>query len=249
MTVLAVHGVLRAEDAPALDDLSPPLPVRPVVDGPLAAAVSDAPDRDLVPEDAVDHLDVLAEVAAQVAVVPLALGTAVADEEGVRDEVLRPRAEWFRQQLQALRDVVELRLDLAFDLDVAAARCAREPAVAALARTGRAPGAGLAARLALGEAVAQSVAERVDVLTEEWTQELTALAERATVLAADGETARLAFLVRRDRIPDADAAVARLRQTADAEAAIEYVGPLPAFSFLDEVESVASPPPASRWGW
>jgi hypothetical protein len=103
--------------------------------------------------------------------------------------------------------------------------------------------------MALGEAVAQRVAERTEALTEEWTRELNRLAERAAVLSAGEQTVRLALLVRRDRVPDADAAVARLRADAEGEAAVEYVGPLPAFSFLAEVDTAASAPSTSRWGW
>jgi hypothetical protein len=247
--VLAVHCLLHAEDRAAVDDLPPePLAVRAVVDGPLAAAVSDAPDRDLVPEDAVDHLDLLAGLVAHVAVLPLALGTVVADDDGVREEILRPQAARFLRQLEGLRHLVELRVELTFDLDAVAAATSGEPQIRALAEASRAPGAGLGARMALGEAVAHSVAERTGALTEEWTQELTGLAERATVLADTDEGTRLAFLVHRDRIADADEAVARLRERAEGQAVVEYVGPLPAYSFLDEVDA-ASSRSTSRWGW
>jgi hypothetical protein len=104
-------------------------------------------------------------------------------------------------------------------------------------------------RMALGEAVAWQVAERTDALTDEWTRELAGIAERVVVLSSAEEEVRIALLVRRDRVPEADDAVARLREIAQGEAAVEYVGPLPAYSFLDEVAPAPSSPPTSRWGW
>ena len=52
-----------------------------------------------------------------------------------------------------------------------------------------------------------------------------------------------------DRIDDADAAVQRIRAKASGMADIEYVGPLPVFSFLDDLSSGPEPEPRSNWGW
>jgi Gas vesicle synthesis protein GvpL/GvpF len=248
--VLAVHGLIRAADRAAVDDLPPePVTAWSVARGELAAVVSAVPEEGLTPEDAVPHLDLLVALVAQVPVLPLAFGAVAPEEDAVRDELLAPGAERHLRQLDALRDLVELRLGLTFDADVAAAAASREPDVAALARTARAPGAGLAQQLALGEAVAQRVAERRDALTDEWTGELVGTADRAVVLSADEQEVRIALLVRRDRLPAADDAVERLRRAAAGQAEVEYVGPLPVYSFLDEVDTAASPPRTSRWGW
>ena len=103
--------------------------------------------------------------------------------------------------------------------------------------------------MALGEAVADRVADIERSLAEEWTAELAALAERAVVLAVDEQVRRTAFCLRRDRLADADAAVARLREAAAGLATVEYVGPLPLYSFLDELPRAPEPAPRSRWGW
>lgn len=248
--MLAVHGLIRAGDRAALDDLSPePLHARAVAGGELAAVVSAVPDEGPAAEDAVPHLDLLVELVSRVPVLPLALGTVAPDDDAVRAEILSPEQDRFLQQLDALQDLVELRVALAFDPDVAAAAVADEPEIAALARAARAPGAGLADRVTLGEAVAQRVAERVDALTGEWTRELVELADRSVVLSAVEQDVRLALLVSRDRVPAADDAVSRLREAAQGQADVEYVGPLPAYSFLDEVAAPSSAPPTSRWGW
>jgi hypothetical protein len=187
---------------------------------------------------------------ADVPVLPLAFATVVDDDTAVRDDVLGAQADELARRLAAVADLVELRLDLAFDSDASvAAVAARDSEVRRLAQRSRAPGAVLADRMALGEVVAGRVAEHQASLAEVWTAELGELAEAAVVLAADEQSQRTAYLVRRDRVAGADAAVARLRAAADGQADVEYVGPLPVYSFLDEFGTGPAPAQTSRWGW
>ncbi|MGY1640189.1 GvpL/GvpF family gas vesicle protein [Geodermatophilus sp. SYSU D00703] len=249
--MVLVHGVLRDRDTAVLSSL-PEEGLRPraVSDGSVAAVVTDDDDRELTPEDAVAHLDLLVALVADVPVLPLALGTAAPDDDAVRAEVLEPGSEQFAEQLAAVADLVELRLDLAFDTDATVTRVAEsDPELLRLAERSRAPGAGLAERMALGEAVAGRVADLQAELAEAWTQDLEEVAERSAVLHTDEQIRRSAYLVHRDRLADADAAVAELRTAAEGLAAIEYVGPLPVYSFLDEISAEAEPAPTSRWGW
>lgn len=249
--MLLVHGVLRDADRDAVDRVDAgALRPRAVTAGPLAAVVSDAPDGELGPDDAVAHLDLLVALVSEVPVLPVAFGTAVDDDDAVTDDVLAAQADELVRRLAAVAGLVELRLTLAFDSDASvAAVVARESDVRRLAQRSRAPGAALADRMALGEVVAERVAEHQASLVEVWTAELGELAEAAVVLDADEQTQRTAYLVRRDRLAAADAAVARLRATADGQAEIEYVGPLPVYSFLDELDVTPAPAPTSRWGW
>lgn len=246
--MLAVHGLIRTADRADVDH-GQSVHVRAVTCGQVAAVVSTVPDEGVTEEDAVPHLDLLIALVARVPVLPLALGTVAPDDDAVREQILAPELERFERQLDALQDVVELRVELAFDLDATAAAVAGDPEIRALRRAAGAPGAGMGERMALGEAVAQRVAERTDSLTEEWTRELAGLATSSRVLSAREQGARIALLVRRDQLPDADDAVSRLREAADGQAAVEYVGPLPAYSFLDEVVAPPSPRTTSRWGW
>jgi len=250
--VLLVHGIIRAEDAdlaavPVPDGLRP----RAVTAGPLAAVVSPAPDRELTAEDAAPHLDLLVAVVAQdLPVLPVSFGTVAPDEDAVRDEVLAPDADVLEERLDAVAGLVELRLDLTFDTDasVAAVRDA-DPGLRGMAERVRQPGAGFSEKLALGEATAMRVAEHQDALVEEWTAELEELAERSAVLHGDEQLRRIAYLVPRDRLDDADAAVARLQDDLGGRARIEYVGPLPVYSFLDDLDVRPEPAPTSKWGW
>jgi len=126
--VLLVHGILRDADRDAVDRVDAgSLRPRAVTAGRLAAVVSDAPDRELGPDDAVAHLDLLVALVSEVPVLPVAFGTAVDDDAAVGDDVLGPQADELVPRLAAVADLVELRLTLAFDTDASvAAVVARE---------------------------------------------------------------------------------------------------------------------------
>jgi hypothetical protein len=250
--VLLVHGIVRSEDADLVDVRVPDgLRPRGVIGGLLAAVVSPAPDRDLTADDAAPHLDLLVAVVAQgLPVLPVSFGTVAPDDDAVRDEVLAPEADVLERRLDAVADLVELRLDLTFDTDasVAAARDA-DPTLREMAERARQPGAGFSEKLALGEATAMRVAEHQEALVEEWTGDFEELAERSAVLHGDEQLRRIAYLVRRDRLDDADAAVGRMQDELGGRARIEYVGPLPVYSFLDDLDVRSEAAPTSRWGW
>ena len=249
--MLIVHGLFREQDRAVLDRLDAgAVHPRAVAAGTLAAAVSDAPDHALTADDAVDHLDLLVALAADVPVLPLPLGTTAPDDDAVREEMLTPAADQLEQQLAAVADLVEVRVHLAFDADALIADIARsDPDIERLAARNRTRGAGLSEQMALGEAVAARVADVEGSLAEEWTAELSGVAERTVVLAADEQVRRTAFCLRRDRLAEADAVVARLREAAAGRAGVEYVGPLPLYSFLDDLPRAPEPAPRSRWGW
>jgi hypothetical protein len=180
----------------------------------------------------------------------MALGTSAPDEDAVREEILTPLADQLEHALAAVAHLVELRLTLTFDADALVADVARaDPEIARLAARTRPAGTGLDERISLGQFIAGRVAEEQQALAEQWTTELAGVAERSVVLGVDEQVRREAHLVRRDRIADADAAVERLRQQADGRAAVEWVGPLPVYSFLDGGSAGAEPAQNSRWGW
>jgi hypothetical protein len=249
--MLLVHALMRADDARRLDEVDAGrVHPRAVAAGGLVAAVSQAPDHGLTEDDAVAHLDLLTALAADVPVLPLALGTSAPDEDAVREEILTPLADQLDHWLAAVADLVELRLTVTFDSDALVADVARgDPEIARLAARSSRPGTGLDERISLGQLIAGRVAEEQQALAGQWTSELAGVAERSVVLGVDEQTRREAYLVRRDRIPDAAAAVERLRAAAEGQAAVEYVGPLPVYSFLDGGSAGAEPAQNSRWGW
>jgi hypothetical protein len=253
---LHLYGIVRADQpAPTLSStdtaLSEP---RTIVWEDLAVIVSDVDDdHQLTEQDAVAHLDVLNQVVMSGPVLPLRFGTTALDEDAVRSEVLASAAPDLRRRLDALDGLVELRVDLTFDEDtVLRSVMAEDEDLRVLVRQGGGA-TDMDERIRLGEAVSEHVQrwqrERADALLEP----LVALAERSTALEApEPEQDRRAFLLRSDRLADMDDAVQRLQDVA-LITAVDYVGPLPAYSFLDNAQLTAAAEPqpesGSRWGW
>ena len=144
LIVLLVHGLLREHDSAVLERIDTgSVHPRMVAANGLAAAVSEAPEHGLTADDAVAHLDLLVALAADVPVLPLPLGTTAPDDDAVREEVLTPAADQLEHQLAAVADLVEVRLDLAFDTDAVVADIAHgDPEIARLRDRSRAPGPG-----------------------------------------------------------------------------------------------------------
>ena len=91
--------------------------------------------------------------------------------------------------------------------------------------------------MALGEAVAARVADTESALIEEWTAELAGVAERAVALANDEQVAATAFCLRLERLAAPTPPSPRLRAAAAGRADVEYVGPLPIYSFLADLSA------------
>jgi hypothetical protein len=253
---LHLYGIVRAgqplPQRPGVGDTGAPLEA--VDAGDVAVVMSEVPDSyQLTDDDAVRHLDVLTALVADGPVLPMPLGTTAPDADDVRDGVLSDAsAQDLRRRLAALADVVEVHLDVHFDdaLDLPALM-AEEPEVRALAATARAQGAGMEQQMQLGETIARLLQARRARLAEAVVAELTPHAERTARLPASREGMdRWAFLVRRDRLDDMDAGVAGARERhADEVSGFDYVGPLPAYSFLDLVDQPSETGAESRWGW
>jgi hypothetical protein len=94
--------------------------VEVVACGPVAAAVSDL-ERELAPEDAHAHLDVLIGLLDDGPVLPVRFGTAAPDDDAVRAEVLAPSAQ-LAPRLDALDGMVELHVDAPDGVDLTALR-------------------------------------------------------------------------------------------------------------------------------
>ncbi|HKS46895.1 MAG TPA: GvpL/GvpF family gas vesicle protein [Amycolatopsis sp.] len=232
---LHLHGVVRTSHP------SPPgAPFRLVRAHDLAAIVSDAPSgRATTDQDALAHLEMLSRVVLDGPVVPFRLGTVAEDEDSARTDVLAQQAGLLREHLDRLDGVAEVHVYLRFS-ESAALRAVHEEG-----GWRRVAGVDLAARIRIGEQIGQRLAAwrraKSDAL-------LTAVSALATGEVFLGEREHLeerrAFLVALDRLEDVRKAVADL----GADVSTEYVGPLPAYSFLDG-EVSAEKAPASRWGW
>ena len=193
LMVLLVHGIVRAEDAD-LEDVRVPEGLRPrtvVAATGWPRSCPRRPDRELTAEDAAPHLDLLVALARRRRpVLPVPFGTTAPDDDAVREEVLTPAADQLEQQLDAIADLVEVRLDLTFDTDALGRRRPRPaiPGMRGVAERAAAPGAGFSERMALGEAMAARVADTEAALVEEWTAELESSPSASVVLLSDEQS-------------------------------------------------------------
>jgi hypothetical protein len=248
---LQVIGVVRRDHPPISsgarkDDLG----VRLVESGQLAAAVTDVDaGAELHEEDATRHLDRLIMLLRDGPVLPLAFGTVSPDEDAVRTEVLDAAADDLRQRLDAVDGFVETRLEIYFDESTALRDVMQhDPRLRDLAAEARGDSA-LETRIALGEAVSGHLqqwrlahAEAVLPMVED------AVDDVAELESTEPLQQRWAFLVRAERLEDLDRAVGKLRTALGNAAAMDYVGPLPVYSFLGEPR-VDPAQQRSAWGW
>jgi hypothetical protein len=226
---LLLHGVVWADH---------PTTARLVTWQDLAVVVSEAGTP-----DAVAHLELLSGLVTTGPVVPLRFGTTTDGEDAVRTDVLAARAEELRGHLRHLTGLVELHAYLRFDEDEALQAVFYEHQ-AAWPGTG---GLDLATRIRLGEQVAQHLVTWRRARSDALLAPVSAVAREHVVLPDREHTEeRRAFLIPREEIDTARAAVTALRQVAAVEA--DCVGPLPAYHFLDETPR-GEAATGSRWGW
>ncbi len=211
-----------------------------------------AGEEELTEDDAVKYLDALVELVRGGPVLPLRFGTLAPDVDAVRSEVLAPAAEEFAGALEATADLVELRLTFTLT-DGAVQRLFREdPELrAAVGRGG--PGSEMSERIEVGQLVAQRLTEQRSQLVAAWVETLGEHTEDSKSISSSEEGwEQVALLVRRGQLDELDEAVRTLTNDVDGLAEIEYVGPLPLYSFdaigFAEASTTAQSQP-SRWGW
>ncbi|MFD2415126.1 GvpL/GvpF family gas vesicle protein [Amycolatopsis pigmentata] len=234
---LALHAVARAGHP-----MPPGTSFRLVVWHDLAAIVSELPrGAGVTGENALVQLGLLSGLVLDGPVVPLRFGAVAEDEDAVRAEVLAPTAGLLRAHLDRLDGMAEVHVYLKFDHDAALRAIFEEGETRPYA------GLDLAARVRQGEQIGRRLVgwrrRRSDALLEP----VSALAHAQAELDQDDHlTERRAFLVPLTRLETFRATTAELG--GHEAVAVEYVGPLPAYNFLD-VETPAASAPASRWGW
>lgn len=241
---LHLYGVVRAGAALPRRPGSPELSAVPYQD--LAVVVGPiADDAEPTDADAVHHLDVLTGLVQLGPVLPLRFGTVAPDEQSAREEVLAPAADELRVQLDAVDGLAELRLELTFDeQSVLRAVVAEDPS---LREQVEETGAELSSNIEFGERVVRRVQQWRTSATDEILRPVLQNVTSSVRLTETAPTVeRVALLCELDHVEAVDAAVAELGDTAPA-VSIEYVGPLPVFSFREQLANAQ--PRGSRWGW
>jgi hypothetical protein len=250
-----VYGVVRSAH-PAADDLygvgRPPVAVRLVSSGPLAAVVSDVKEDFVVEEaDARAHVHVLIGLLGGGPVIPLRLGTVAPDDDAVRTEVLDAARGDLAGALDALDGLVELHVDA----DDNEAEAIAAVAAAAPVRPGES--VDFQSALEVGQHIAGLLVEHRQRLADEIVERLRPIAVRDTprsvISGPEDPVLRWAFLVKADDITTFDDTVVSIR-AAYPPLAIRYVGPLPAAHFVDwrtapESEETDPFQTHNSWGW
>ncbi|MFF6809692.1 GvpL/GvpF family gas vesicle protein [Streptomyces sp. NPDC012403] len=213
----------------------PPLPVRVLREGELAALVSDAPEG-LRPKrrELLAHQNVLSEAGAAGCVLPMRFGSVAPDDDAVTG-VLAERAEHYAERLRALDGRVEYNVKANHVEDAVLHHVmAGNPEIRALAEANRRSGGGsYEQKIQLGEMVAAAVKDKE-------AEDALAL-ERALETAADavsvgpestGWLANVSYLVRRDTAEEFLAAVEQARKDLP-HLEVRLNGPLPPYSFVE----------------
>jgi len=250
---LQLYAIVRREHPvppPAIPGMELP-PLRAVEWDKVAAVVRDVDEGEqLTEEDAVGHLDVLNQLMMSGPVLPMRFGMAAPDDDSVREEVLRSAEPELLRRLDEFDGFAEVRMDLRFDEDAALREVlATDEELRSLAARSGGASADMDERIRLGETVTEHLTQWRQAHADDLLSGPTELAERSTSLEPpEPSVERRAFLVAMDRLPDMDDAVAEVREE-HPEIDIEYIGPLPAYSFLELTLTSAQPESESQWGW
>ena len=245
-----VYGVATAE---AFQNGHPPLrvpgigdrncPVRTIEYEDLVAVVSDVQPGfrfDLSREHLLEHQRVLDEVLGRSDVLPFSFGTLAGSDDEVREVLLRGGYDALHEQLQNVRGCVELQLKVFWDRERLFAEIAQENEAVRALRDAipELPGDQVAAaKITLGQLTEEEIelksAWESDKLLEILEQH--AVDQIVSPNLSDTMLLNAAFLVERAREKEFDSAVSGLGEAQQGRFAFNYVGPLPAYSFIDLV--------------
>ena len=189
-------------------------------------------------ETILSHANVLQSAFEHGQVLPMRLGTALADADAVVRELLVPQADVLAQRLDTLEGTAEMQVKAIYSeerllrsiLDV-------DPALKRAVQRNR----GLPAaathfeQIRIGEAIAGAIEARQTRDSAALLGALRPLALAVSVSAPHHERAVInaAFLVDSETIPQFDATVEQLSSEHSPEIEFKLIGPLPAYSFAD----------------
>ncbi|RZU23657.1 GvpL/GvpF family gas vesicle protein [Streptomyces sp. BK239] len=234
-----VYGITAASHPALPEGLGgvgdPPMQIRVLTEGELAAIVSDAPEN-LRPKrkDLLAHQNVLAEAGAEGCVLPMRFGSVAPDDSAVTG-VLAERMEHYRERLAALDNKVEYNVKASHVEEAVLHQVmAESPELRGMAEANRQAGGGTyEQKLQLGEMVAAAVKAREATDAAEVRQALEPLA--ADVEAGPESTgwlANVSFLVDRDSAARFLEAAESLRESRPY-LEVRVNGPLPPYSFVE----------------
>jgi hypothetical protein len=235
-----VYGVLPGADARNVSaDGVENAQVRTVEHGGLAALVSTLEGDALAAAREVRaHWRVLEDASRTSTVLPVRFGTVLDGDGAVREQLLEPNAGRLTEMLDALAGRVQLNVRGEYDEDRLLREIVRTSRqVAALRdRVARlSDSAGYYDRIKLGEIVAAQIAARRDQDGALAMSQLEpfAVSARAEDISSQNGAFNFAFLVEGGEVDAFSEAVGRLREDLGDRVSLNYVGPLPPYSFAE----------------
>jgi hypothetical protein len=241
-TSLYVYGVIPAAEAagwPATEGLSSAA-VHTVAEGPFAALVSTLPAGDTpgTRADIEAHRSVLSTAIDRGTTIPMRFGMVMADEQVVRERLLRKHAPELADLLRMLDGRVQLtvrgfytedallRAVLADDQELSEGYVALSELPELATRN---------ERIALGERVAKAMDERRALDERTLLDVLSPLAFDVRTDTPSGErgVVNAHLLVDRDKLHLTEAAIDELAKALSGYVALRLLGPLPPFSFSE----------------
>ncbi|WP_211244208.1 GvpL/GvpF family gas vesicle protein [Actinospica robiniae] len=232
---LYVYGVTTAAEGAVPAGLSgvggASAPVRLLPAGPIAAVVSPAPALVRARRrDVMAHQEVLTRLSRTAPLLPATFGLIAEDEPSLRASLERD-AEAKLAALERVRGRAEMNLKVAaVERGLAELVRGSEKLRRLRAEVERNPD--YTARIRLGEAVADGLRQRAELVAEEARRLLFDLVEDAVPgPEADGYVANISFLVDLGQLDAVSEAVERLAAEAASHAELRLTGPLPCYSF------------------
>jgi Gas vesicle synthesis protein GvpL/GvpF len=205
--------------------------------GELAAIVSDAPPGQLRAKrrDVLRHTEVLQRALENETVLPLAFGIVFASRTSVVDDLLVARYEELVELMHRFDALIELTVRAFYREDAVLAEIVREDrAISELREATQTGAVSEAARVRLGEAVAQQLEARRARDADALLARLLPLAGDVVVeeRRAEYEVLRASFLVDRHALERFDTRMQELAREQDERMLFKYTGPLAPHSFV-----------------
>lgn len=240
---LYVYGFMRLQDgASAVRGTYSGPKLTTVAHGELCALVSEVPEENLAlrRESALAHTEALQRAFGHGPVLPLRFGTVVSDAAALERDVLAPRQEELLARLRGLERMAEMQLKVTYrEEPLLRSILASSPKLAQTAsRLRDLPAAATHFdRLALGEAITLAVQARREQDGPRLIAELRDLSVAVSVgeLTHERSVLNASFLVEDERLDEFDSSAERLSQQFADQMEFKLIGPMPAYSFADQV--------------
>jgi hypothetical protein len=217
----------------------PDVEIRTVEYGDLAAVVSDAPlaAYTITRDNLMAHQRVVEASMRHADVLPVAFGTVARGDRDVREKLLRREHDELQDHLAYVQGRAELGLKVLWDRDVLFVEIVAERDEIRALRdrvARRPPDSAYFERIQLGELTNAAIGEKRGRDADAILEELRPLAVdvQENKLLTDLMILNAAFLVDRDRIQAFDAQVRQIGERNADRLTLQYVGPLPPYSFI-----------------